>query len=747
MRFLRHLLFSGGVIATMAAASSQCFATVPPGNATESSDLSAEKKSDELKTDEHLSIVGSLNHSLEITNPYNTAQNDPFKIVESTMTAAEAEKVYCGGQYWTDGQSLGYNNDGPLTVAIIQHRIYVKIGGNVTNNRYHVLHAVNSPYPLSNPNSDPLLKRCVNDQDPSTFTNGYLGPLENGVIKCNNKPITDNLLLGTFRGGDNVNTLQIARIDNGFLRIAAWRQDGREYNPFGYNSGLMEAIINRENNSFLNPSLGYTLSMDEIKSCFWDNLPNYPEVDPNTPAPNCASGPTLTGISNVSKTGLTFDFSGTGISTIKWRILKNGTPLGNVNTTGDLSGTTSVNISFSSVEAGNYTLEIQGNNCVSTASLLAFTVTEPVIVIPACQNGPGIAAIRDISATGVTVDFTGSNLHIFSWRILTGTYPVASGKTGYLNSTSAPLTFNFLPNGTYTFELTADDCIATNTVVQNFTVSGPDNRPACPRGPTLDAILGSSPAGLSFRFDGEEIYTIDWKVMQGSTMLRQNRVSPGSNSPAIQFETLPSGSYSFQIEGGNCKSTPSATSFTVGVLPIYISEFKGSVVEAGVELSWNVVSEKNGEGFEILRYEENMKNAEVIGKVSLTDVGIGKYKFVDESPLLGINYYQLKQLDADGTFVKSKIISVNPGLISGTIVAPNPASDYVNILFSSRNAGLSNVEIYNVSGIKVSTSQIKITEGKNSHRINVGKLNEGNYFMKVSTSTGEAAKLKFVKAN
>jgi len=743
MKFLLKLLYAGSLVGTVFTSSHAGMTADLPG-------LDKDAGNDKTVTVQaQQDIFSELNHSLSLTNPFSASGDQPFTIAETKKDAADPEKVYCGGHEWIDGQLLGTNNDGEVRTAIIHHRIYIRIGGNITTNRFHLLHANGTPFP-NNPTNDALLKKCVNDLDPSTFSNGFLGPLQNGVIRCNNKPITDNLLLGVYIGGDKIRTEQIARIDNGLLRIVAWRREGNNpYNPTGWNGNLMDAIIEKaENGSFQNPDMGFKLTMEEVRSCFWAELPLYPDGVANPPVQNCSSGPTLTGVNNVSKTGLNFDFSGSGISTIKWRILQNGNAAAS-GTTGELNNTTNVNISFGSLNAGNYTLEVQGNNCVSSPSLLGFEVLEPVVVIPACQNGPGITRIINVTPSSLSVDFTGSNLHVFSWRILNGTYPVASGKTDYLNTKTAALEFNYLNNGTYTFELTADDCIAANTVVENFSVSATDTRTACNRGPSIESILGTSSSGLSFLFDGDGIFSIDWKIMQGNTMLRQNRVGPRSNTPAVTFESLPDGVYTLQIQGGNCKSTTSSKLFGVNAtpLPIYISDFKGSAVEKGVELTWNVVSEKGGEGFEILRYDQSMKNAEVIGKVSLTDARVGKYKFVDESPLLGTNYYQLNQLDLDGSSMKSKIISINPGIISGTIVAPNPASDYVNIQFSSRKAVTSDFEIYNVSGIKISTSQIKITEGKNSHRINIGSLNAGQYFLKVSNEMGEDAKFRFLKAN
>ena len=493
--------------------------------------------------------------------------------------------------------------------------------------------------------------------------------------------------------------------------------------------------------SFMNPDLGFSFSSLELKSCFWDSEPKYPEQDPNNA---CQGGPTLQGIDNVTQTGLQFSFNGTAIPNVKWRIKQNNNEVRN-GVTVQLNGSTTVNLTFSSLDPGSYILEVEGGDCTSTTSLLPFVVNPPVVVKPNCAGGPSITDITDITPRTMTVNFAGTNLRVFSWKIKSGTDVMAYGNTGTLTSNSASLVHNYLSNSTYTLEIQPEDCIAS-AVTRDYIVSAIDNRATCYRGPDLKEILGSSETGVSFRFDGEGIYGIDWKIMQGSNIIRQNMVAPQNNSPVIAFPTLPDGQYRLQIEGGNCKSGITNLSFAVNQpLPIQIAGFKGSVIEQGVELTWSVVSEKNGKGFEILRYDDKVKTSEVIGNISLTDQRTGTYRFIDESPLLGVNYYQLRQIDLDGTSIKSNIISVNPGLITGTILAPNPATEYVNVQFSSRISGSSDVEIYNISGIKVSASKININEGKNNHQINIGKLNEGSYFIKVS-SAGQVSNLRFIKA-
>jgi hypothetical protein len=460
--------------------------------------------------------------------------------------------------------------------------------------------------------------------------------------------------------------------------------------------------------------------------------------------PNCSTAPTIGTITNSTQTGLQFTYSGNGVSSVKWRIKPRTTS--NVLASGT-SNTTTSNITFGSLAYGDYKLEIEGNNCTSAINSKDFSISQPVV--PNCQGGPAINSITSVTPSTATINFGGTNLNNFSWRILSGNKVLGYGKTGQLSTKSANIEYNYLATGSYTFELTAEDCKTSTKPTSTLAVpAGADTRTNCDRGPSLESIESFDKDRLTFRFDGNNVYGIDWKIMQGANVVRQNRVKPQSNTPSFDYPTLPDGNYSLQIQGGTCKSANStARTFSINnSLPIYISNFKGNVVENGVELSWNVVSEKDGAGFEILRLDDQTKIAEVIGKVSLTDQRTGMYKFIDEAPLLGINYYQLKQIDQDGSFTKSNIISVTPGIITGTVVAPNPAKDYVNIQFTSRTAGTADLEIFNISGIRVSDSQLSIKEGKNNHRVNVGELTEGNYFIKVSHA-GESSKLRFIKAN
>ncbi|SEI73685.1 Por secretion system C-terminal sorting domain-containing protein [Dyadobacter sp. SG02] len=723
MKFLLKLVFAGGVISSVAAA---------PNNDTGSMGMPVDSVNVES------SIASDLNGSYEIRNPYAESADESFTIAAKTA-APLATRVSCGGRTWTHGELLGHTGDGqPVYTRITDNRIYLNWNGRVPDNIWILYHLQEGTFPINGAN-DALIDGCVNPVDPSTGPVNLLGTNGSGQITCNGVAMPNGNRLGVFVGSTG-NTYQFIKYVNGLLRvmIKQGENDSREDN---YYMGLLNETIQGKDGSYLDPQWRGVLTTDMVNGCFW---PTAPKMATPLPDNTCASGPAISNVTNISQTALTVSFTGSGVTSLKWRIKSNGSEVRS-GTTNDFGGATSTNLSYSLLAPGNYTLEIEGNNCSSGVSSRAFTINEPVVVIPDCQNGPSVSSVTSITPTSATVNFGGTNLHVFSWRILSGSNAVASGKTGTLTSNSANLSFNFLQNGTYTFELKAEDCKAPSVVTRNFTVAATEV--PCTRGPSLQSIISANETSLQFLFDGENVFAIDWRVKKDGVVIRQNRVSPTSNRPVINYNTLANGAYILEIEGGSCKSTPVASAFGVNVaLPIYISNFEGKTVENGVELSWNVVEEKDGKEFEVLRYDDRMQNEEVLGKVALTDQRIGKYTFLDKNPLLGTNYYQLKQIDIDGTYTKSKIVAVKPELLSATVIAPNPAEDFVNVRFSSRTAGTSEVTIYNIAGQPVSASTIRISEGQNNHRINVRKLGGGHYFMKINHG-GEATKLRFIKAD
>lgn len=114
------------------------------------------------------------------------------------------------------------------------------------------------------------------------------------------------------------------------------------------------------------------------------------------------------------------------------------------------------------------------------------------------------------------------------------------------------------------------------------------------------------------------------------------------------------------------------------------------------------------------------------------------YQFIDESPLNGINYYRLKQVDKNGEFKLYDVKFIKSGL-SKVYVYPNPTADLVNIDNVLRSE--INYLVYNSMGkllLSGTSSEAMIS-------ISLKDYPTGVYFLKVTGSEADVKSHKIVK--
>ena len=70
---------------------------------------------------------------------------------------------------------------------------------------------------------------------------------------------------------------------------------------------------------------------------------------------------------------------------------------------------------------------------------------------------------------------------------------------------------------------------------------------------------------------------------------------------------------------------------------------------------------------------------------------ISNYEFIDDQPIVGVNYYRLKQVDYDGQFEYSEIRSVSLFKDNSIVVYPIPTSKHIHVEFKER--GVRNAEV------------------------------------------------------
>ncbi len=174
------------------------------------------------------------------------------------------------------------------------------------------------------------------------------------------------------------------------------------------------------------------------------------------------------------------------------------------------------------------------------------------------------------------------------------------------------------------------------------------------------------------------------------------------------------------------------------ILPVELTSFKAKATRDGNLLTWQTASEFNNEGFEIqwAAGSDKVINWQTLDFLNGAGTSFEKqfYSFLHENPSSGLNYYRLKQIDYDGLFEYSEIVSLdllNSGDALSLWVAPNPVNNGAFTLYLPENqTGLEEnaeipIQLYDSVGRLSYSTMIS----ENETRIEVEDLPNGLYFL------------------
>lgn len=342
----------------------------------------------------------------------------------------------------------------------------------------------------------------------------------------------------------------------------------------------------------------------------------------------------------------------------------------------------------------------------SFGQLATYNITSTTNVVnPSVPNSTKDANITTASDIVRGADLTGESGGINS--INSSGFPTTASTTG-----TSYYEFTLTPNTLYNFDFSTLSFNAQRSgtgpsTIELFTINGSD-APISRGTNTLSTSSALKTFSLNFK----------------------------NNGAPVTFRIY---GYSATGSGGTFRISTSLNVNGTLPLPITLISFTGQNNNGQSLLNWQTTSESNFSHFEVMR-SFDAKGFETIGRIEGkgSESDRSDYRFVDERPKPGNNYYKLKQVDLDGTEEFSKIINVSSSDYAEVLVYPNPGFDEIS-LRNIEKEEIETIQIRNKSG-----RLLKI-RGNESLSIKIGDLSDSNLILEIRLKNGSSITKNIIK--
>ena len=373
---------------------------------------------------------------------------------------------------------------------------------------------------------------------------------------------------------------------------------------------------------------------------------------------------------------------------------------------------------FTGISISGATLKIcSGTNNISFSGFnngTVYILTGSILNL-SLSNIPSGMAIYNYG----TLNFSsGLSINSSSGFINTGTINV----TGNMTGNSCTLTNRGTINITGTlgdWQNSGGICMHTNSKIATANISWTsiDNWVSSPSGISCISYTGSATGGNSHPFTN----TSNTNICRNSSA--SARTGTGT--------------------WGSATVTNSCSSCSNIILPVDYLFFRiNNSIDPSV-LEWSTAQEENNKVFEIESSTDGV-NFNKIGENTGngTTNSVSNYKYSLAQPSNTIEYYRLKQIDFNGLYEYSKIISRDQSNnINSMEIFPNPFQDETDltIIFDDYLTTGFKVNIFDISGKKLNTINIEHKEFDKSYSIEKTyfDLPKGIYFLEIQTEHSE----------
>lgn len=182
------------------------------------------------------------------------------------------------------------------------------------------------------------------------------------------------------------------------------------------------------------------------------------------------------------------------------------------------------------------------------------------------------------------------------------------------------------------------------------------------------------------------------------------------------------------------------------LLPITLRDFTAKLQGEMAQLVWNTEGALNFSHFEI----EHSADGVTWSKEGTVDYinTINKYDFKHYGLLNGTNYYRLKQVDTDGEFEYSRVVSLKSEANNMRLnVAPTVTENEVSVYLNNLKPGIISLNLMNSVGVLVATKQVKTDNGNQIIPFDLSTLPVGMYVLSAFENNAFIKNVKVIKSH
>lgn len=180
-------------------------------------------------------------------------------------------------------------------------------------------------------------------------------------------------------------------------------------------------------------------------------------------------------------------------------------------------------------------------------------------------------------------------------------------------------------------------------------------------------------------------------------------------------------------------------------LPVNILSFNAKQDASAVVLNWSTGNEVNNAGFSVERKGLNDEWKAIAFVNPATEVkAVNTYSAIDNAPINGTNLYRLKQLDKDGKFQYSNVLSVRYGKSDKVLsFYPNPVKNIMTVQLGKINSNAS-LRVVNMNGIVLKNVALNEGQANSTFSVNLESLPTGMYLLQLNDGQ-EVHTQRFIK--